>query len=55
MEKKNHMGGNCYDYYDENGILIHKYGPHIFHTDNEEVRKYVNQFSEFTNFHLRVL
>ena len=34
VEKKNHIGGHCYDYYDDNGILIQKYGPHIFHTEN---------------------
>ncbi|MBC2716994.1 MAG: NAD(P)-binding protein [Desulfobacteraceae bacterium] len=33
IEKRNHIGGNCYDEYDSHGVLIHKYGPHIFHTD----------------------
>jgi len=32
LERRNHIGGNCYDEYNENGILIHRYGPHIFHT-----------------------
>jgi len=32
IERRNHIGGNCFDYFDENGILVHKYGPHIFHT-----------------------
>ena len=32
IEKRDHLGGNCYDYYDEAGLLVHKYGPHIFHT-----------------------
>ena len=34
IEKRGHIGGNVYDCYDEHGILIHKYGPHIFHTNN---------------------
>ena len=33
IEKRNHIGGNCYDEYDEYGVLVHKYGPHIFHTN----------------------
>jgi UDP-galactopyranose mutase len=54
VEKRNHIGGNCYDYYDENGFLIHQYGPHIFHTDMKEVWQYIQRFSEFTNFQLRL-
>ena len=37
IEKRNHIGGNVYDSYNEDGILIHNYGPHIFHTNNKEV------------------
>lgn len=48
VEQRNHIGGNCYDSYDEHGILIQKYGPHIFHTDNEQVWSYL---SEFTDWH----
>jgi len=45
IEKLNHIGGNCYDYIDEEtGILCNKYGAHIFHTNNEEVWKYINSF-----------
>jgi len=47
MEKRNHIAGNCFDYYDENGILVSKYGAHLFHTNEEEVWNYVNQFSEW--------
>lgn len=54
VEKRNHIWWNCYDYY-ENWILVHKYWPHIFHTDMEEVRDYVNRFSEFTDYHHKVL
>lgn len=55
IEKRNHIGWNCYDYYDENWILIHKYWPHIFHTDLEDVWKYLNKFSDFTNFQHKVV
>lgn len=55
VEKRPHIWGNCYDYFDENGILIHKYGPHIFHTDHDEVWEYLNRFTEFTNFQHKVL
>lgn len=55
VDKRNHIGGNCYDYYDENGILIHKYGPHIFHTDFDDVWEYINRFGNFTNFQHKVL
>ena len=47
IEKRNHIAGNCYDYIDENGILVSKYGAHLFHTNEESVWKYVNQFSEW--------
>lgn len=52
FEKRNHIGGNLFDCIDEHGIRIHKYGPHIFHTDNENIWKYVNRFSDFTPYTL---
>lgn len=55
IEKRNHIGGNCYDYYDENGILVHKYGPHLFHTNFEDVWNYLNRFTKFNNYQHRVL
>lgn len=55
VEKRNHIWWNCYDYFDENWILIHKYWPHIFHTDLEDVWEYINRFSEFTNYQHKVL
>jgi len=45
IDKRNHKGGNCYDYYDSHNILIHKYGPHIFHTNNIEVKRYLSLFT----------
>jgi UDP-galactopyranose mutase len=54
-ESRNMVGGNCYSEKDEEtGILIHKYGPHIFHTDNEVVWNFVNQFSDFQPYINRV-
>ena len=55
VEQRNHIWWNCYDYYDENWILVHKYWPHIFHTDIEEVWQYVNRFSQFTNYQHKVI
>lgn len=55
VDKRNHVGWNCYDYYDDNGILIHKYWPHIFHTDFDDVWEYVNRFTRFTDFQYKVL
>ena len=55
IEKKQHIGGTCYDEYDCHGILVHRYGPHIFNTDNKEVWDYVNRFAEFLIYHHRVL
>ena len=55
FESRSHIGGNCYTERDKNtGVLIHKYGPHIFHTDNEIVWKFINQFTEFKPFTNRV-
>src|SRR5690625_4214976 len=55
LEKRNHIGGNCYDYIDENGILISKYGAHLFHTNDEEVWEYVNRFSNWYKWEHKVL
>ena len=50
IDKKNHIAGNCYDYRDKNGIMIHKYGSHIFHTKDEKVWKYLKQFTDFNTY-----
>ena len=47
LEKRNHIAGNCYDYINESGILMNKYGPHLFHTNSERVWTYVQKFSEW--------
>jgi UDP-galactopyranose mutase len=54
-DKRPHIGGNAYDYYNEDGILIHKYGPHIFHTNSREVFEYLSRFTEWREYQHRVL
>lgn len=55
IDKRNHIGGNAYDHYDENGILVHKYGPHIFHTNSKDVFEYLSKFTEWRSYEHRVL
>jgi UDP-galactopyranose mutase len=56
IDKRPHIGGNCYDYIDEEtGILMHKYGPHLFHTNNEKVWNYVTSFDEWKRWDHKVL
>ena len=55
IEKRDHIGGNCYDCKDENGILIHKYGPHIFYTDYKDVWDYISKFTDWFYYQHKVL
>jgi UDP-galactopyranose mutase len=55
VDKRRHIGGNAYDHYDSDGILVHKYGPHIFHTNSREVFEYLSQFTEWRSYQHRVL
>jgi UDP-galactopyranose mutase len=55
LDKRDHIAGNAYDYYNNDGILIHKYGPHIFHTNSKEVFNYLDQFTEWRPYEHRVL
>ena len=55
VEKKNHIAGNCYDAKDENGILIHVYGPHIFHTSREKVYEFLSRFTKWYEFRHEVV
>jgi UDP-galactopyranose mutase len=50
IEKRNHIGGNCYDLYDDEGILIHQYGPHIFHTSKKHVYDYLSRFTKWYDY-----
>lgn len=52
IDQRSHIGGNAYDYWD-NGILIHRYGPHIFHTDSERVWKWLSQFTSWLPYQHR--
>jgi UDP-galactopyranose mutase len=54
-DRRNHIGGNAYDHYNEDGILVHKYGPHIFHTNSADVFQYLSQFTKWRNYEHRVL
>jgi UDP-galactopyranose mutase len=53
-EQREHIGGNCYDK-KQGGIMVHKHGPHIFHTNNEKVWKFVTQYTKFNNYTHKVL
>lgn len=55
IEKRDHIAGNCFDYYDDNGILTSKYGAHLFHTNDEGVWDYVNQYAEWYPWHHKVI
>lgn len=55
VEKRQHIGGNAYDYYDDAGILVHKYGPHIFHTNSKNIFDYLSQFTQWRPYQHRVL
>lgn len=55
IDKNDHIGGNCYDYYNEDGILVHKYGPHIFHTNNEKVYNYLSLFTNWNVYNHKVV
>ncbi len=55
IDKREHIGGNAYDYYNNDGILIHKYGPHIFHTNSKEVFEYLGKFTPWRPYEHKVL
>jgi UDP-galactopyranose mutase len=55
IDKRSHIGGNAYDHYNDAGIMVHKYGPHIFHTNSKEVFDYLGNFTEWRPYEHRVL
>ncbi len=55
VERRMEVGGNCHDHRDGNGILIHTYGPHLFHSDDEDVWNYLSRFTEWDVYQHRVL
>ncbi|GGG30089.1 UDP-galactopyranose mutase [Hymenobacter glacieicola] len=55
VDKRSHIAGNAYDHYNEEGILVHKYGPHIFHTNSKDVFEYLSNFTDWRPYEHRVL
>jgi UDP-galactopyranose mutase len=55
VDRRPHIAGNAYDHYDDAGVLVHRYGPHIFHTNSREVFDYLSQFTEWRPYEHRVL
>lgn len=50
IDKRNHVAGNAYDYVNEHGIRVHKYGPHLWHTNNEEAHNWFSQFTDWVDY-----
>lgn len=55
VERRNHIGGNAFDEFDDHGLLIHRYGPHAFHTENKAVWDYLSRFTEWNSYQHQVL
>ena len=55
IDTRSHIAGNAYDHYNDDGILVHKYGPHIFHTNSREVFEYLSQFTDWRTYEHHVL
>jgi UDP-galactopyranose mutase len=54
VDKRPHIGGNAYDHHDDDGILVHRYGPHIFHTNSAEIFQYLSRFTGWRTYEHRV-
>jgi UDP-galactopyranose mutase len=54
-DRRPHIGGNAYDHYNDDGLLVHRYGPHIFHTNSSDVFEYLSQFTKWRAYEHRVL
>jgi len=55
IDRRDHIGGNAYDHHDAAGILVHRYGPHIFHTNSQDIVAYLSRFTEWRPYEHRVL
>ena len=55
LERRDHIGGNAYDCLDDAGVLIHQYGPHIFHTNSQRVFEYLSRFTQWRDYPHRVI
>lgn len=54
VDLRGHIAGNAYDHFDDNGVLVHRYGPHIFHTNSEEIFRYLSRFTKWRPYQHRV-
>ena len=54
IDRRDHIGGNCFDYYNEEGVLVHKYGPHYFRTNSDHVFQYLSQFTKWRPAEYRI-
>jgi UDP-galactopyranose mutase len=55
IDRRHHIGGNAYDERNASGALVHRYGPHIFHTNSAEIFSYLSRFTQWRNYEHRVL
>jgi UDP-galactopyranose mutase len=55
IDRRDHVGGNAFDFYNEDGLLVHRYGPHIFHTNAQRIFSYLSRFTEWRPYEHRVL
>ena len=55
IDRREHIGGNAYDHFDQAGVMVHRYGPHIFHTNAERIVQYLSKFTEWRPYEHRVL
>ena len=55
IDRRPHIGGNAYDRHNDDGLLMHQYGPHIFHTNSKDIAAYLSQFTEWRPYEHRVL
>jgi UDP-galactopyranose mutase len=55
IDKRTHIAGNAYDHYDDSGLLVHRYGPHIFHCNSLDIFDYLSKFTEWRPYQHRVL
>ena len=54
IDKRNHIAGNAYDFINEEGVRVHKYGPHLFHTNNNNVVKWLSRFTDWVDYKHKV-
>ena len=55
IDRRSHISGNAFDHYDKSGVLVHEYGPHIFHTNSHQVWEFLSKFTEWNPYEHRVI